>query len=91
MLWQKESSDADSMYIDLLKSTSIRKKANKKLKNQANDTAASVDFPKNDQIANRFRQVGNDKFKQHKFLDAMMLYNRSLCFAENGSEALSLA
>ncbi|KAJ6649304.1 SET and MYND domain-containing protein 4, partial [Pseudolycoriella hygida] len=34
---------------------------------------------------------GNEKFVMRKFMDAMSLYNKSLCFAENDSENIALA
>lgn len=46
---------------------------------------------KNDKTSSDVRTLGNKKFKEKEWLEAMSLYNQSLCYAENGSENVSLA
>lgn len=80
MLWQKESNDPDAMYVDLLASKS---------NTQPEEDVKKIG--KNDQAAHEYRKDGNQKLKKEIFYDAMKLFNKSLCFAENGSEAMGLA
>lgn len=46
---------------------------------------------KNNQRSTDLRMNGNVKFRQGHWLEAMKLYNQSLCFAETGSENVALA
>lgn len=76
MLWMRE---IDSLYIDLLK--------NKKY---------SVDFlslnsKKNNGLSELARLQGNQKYSHNDVKGAMVLYNKSICFAEMDSENLRLA
>lgn len=79
MLWQKESNADGALYIDLLKNTEYPL-ANSRLHRKKN-SAHSL----------RTRTEGNRKFAQNDLEGAMELYNQSICFAEKGSEHLSLA
>lgn len=80
MLWQKESNDPDAMYVDLLASKSNTQPEENEKK-----------IGKNDQVAHEYRKDGNQKLKTELFYNAMKLFNKSLCFAENGSETMGLA
>lgn len=83
MLWQKElNTDEDkdeAVYIDILRNTK-HPLANFRL-NRKKSNVHSL----------RTRTEGNRKFAQNDFEGAMELYNESICFAEKGSELLSLA
>jgi SET and MYND domain-containing protein 4 len=46
---------------------------------------------KNSKKAETFRNEGNSEFRQSKFYEALISYNKSLCHAENNSEKLGLA
>jgi SET and MYND domain-containing protein 4 len=46
---------------------------------------------KDNRIADKWRNEGNSLYKQRKFEDAVIAYNKSLCFAETGSKQLALA
>ncbi|XP_055295175.1 uncharacterized protein LOC129564948 [Sitodiplosis mosellana] len=94
MLWKKESNDRNAMYVDLFESSlnaqepvEVQYLLNKMSRLECN---TDVSYYKNDVIANTFRQFGNKKFEKGQFYDAMELYNKSLCFANNGSKALGL-
>lgn len=50
-----------------------------------------MDAKKNNSLAKKYRNAGNDLFRKQEFFDALMLYNRSLCVAETGSESISVA
>lgn len=51
---------------------------------------ASKKGKKQNQLALRLLNEGNDLFNQKKYVEAMFAYNRSLCFAEVGSREISL-
>lgn len=76
MLWQKETNG--DLYIDLFEEEyPILLCRLKRKKSNANALGA--------------RMIGNEKFKDGDYYGAMAEYNQSICFAENGSEYLSLA
>lgn len=50
-----------------------------------------MDAKKNNSLAKKFRNVGNDHFRKQEYFEALMLYNRSLCVAETGSESIPIA
>lgn len=78
MLWNKETNEKDAVYIELLK----------------NRQYPVGKFPlhckKNNKLSLSARENGNQKVKEGDFKDAMMLYNRSICLAED-KHHLSLA
>lgn len=39
-------------------------------------------FKKNEKHADKFRLLGNQEFKKRNFFEALLFYNKSLCFAE---------
>lgn len=79
MLWQKESISDQALYVDILQN--IRHPLENFRLNRKKSNALSL----------RTRTEGNEKFAQNDFEAAMELYNQSICFAEKGSEHLSLA
>lgn len=88
LLWQKESNDAGALYIDLFKDISANVRASVSV------FAASKNvhrIEKNNELSVEYRNQGDVKFQERKWFEAMNLYNSSLCFAENGSENVSLA
>lgn len=95
MLWKKESSKENSLYIDLCQSppgnpawiTEIYDKFQMETK-KIQETKPWI---KSDLLALEYRQKGNRFFAMNKWNEAMEWYNKSLCFAENGSEMLGLA
>lgn len=46
---------------------------------------------KNNFLSRNYRIAGNEQFACKKFKNAIVLYNKSLCFAENDSEELAIA
>lgn len=106
MLWKKETDQKNAMYINLFGSPTNSSESNdKKIKvifefyecfsGIAN--ARNGPFKKNTLKANEFRQFGNNCFHAThtgdawRWLHAIDWYNRSLCYAENGSEMMALA
>lgn len=85
MLWKKESNNQNVMYIDLFQSSSV------KIQYILYKFNLSAILNKSDVIANTFREMGNQMFKKHQFINAIELYNKSLCYAENGSTTIGLA
>ncbi|XP_037028896.1 SET and MYND domain-containing protein DDB_G0273589-like [Bradysia coprophila] len=79
MLWQKESDADGAAYIDLLQNTKLP--LGKFRLNRIKNNVQSI----------HARTEGNRKYGQNDFTGAMELYNESICFAEKGSEQLSLA
>lgn len=53
--------------------------------------ARSKPIPKSDFISHKLREEGNIQFGERNWSNAIKAYNYALCFAENGSEALSHA
>lgn len=46
---------------------------------------------KNNAHALKLRTLGNEQFQKKEFFDALLKYNHSLCFAEQGTEYLGIA
>lgn len=53
--------------------------------------ARSKPLPKSDVISHKLREEGNIEFGERNWSNAIKAFNYALCFAENGSEALSHA
>jgi hypothetical protein len=51
----------------------------------------NVEMEKSNKIADECRIIGNKLYSQRNFFDALVKYNESLCFAQDGSEAIGLA
>lgn len=83
-LWKKESATRDANYCDLFAQLGDwqYKRLSQELKEGKVTKSTDVS------IAHRLR--GNDFYHESKINEAMELYNKSLCFAENGTENLSL-
>lgn len=47
-------------------------------------------IPKNNELAQEYRRQGNDKWRCKDYFQALELYNKSICFAENDSEHLGI-
>lgn len=98
MLWKKESDDTNAMYVDLFKQSFGQESVATQYlltKMARADQNSDGFYYKNDTIANLFRQSGNNVAtktdNKNRFIEAMELYNKSLCFAENNSKNLGLA
>lgn len=88
LLWQKESNDEAALYIDIFKDISVD------FRDTVLATAKLKKFHrlnKNNVLSEAYRNKGNVQFQERKWLDAMHLYNASLCFAENDTENVALA
>lgn len=48
-------------------------------------------FKKSNKMADEYRTDGNRCYIRQEYLDALIYYNKSLCYAEQGSESLSFA
>lgn len=85
-LWVKEATIHNPLYIDLFdhfKKTSLFR--------EAVVEQVLSDAKKDDGLADQYRQSGNEWTAQNDFKAAIEQYNKSLCFAENGSVSHSLA
>ncbi|XP_031638613.1 SET and MYND domain-containing protein 4-like [Contarinia nasturtii] len=97
MLWKKESDQESSMYIDLFTSPLVDSEELDKIYNLHNYFSVTANArhgpfkEKNSEKSLHYRQKGNAMFNEAKWIDAMELYNQSLCYAENGSELMGLA
>ena len=86
VLWKKQSSSSgDACYIDLLSETEQENARDELAKSMCEGTN------KDDDISIDLRMEGNQRFKQQKWTEAMELYNRSLRYAPDGSENISLS
>ncbi len=89
-LWKKTSNIAGSSYVNLFEN--IRSGAVSFNSVMAPALRAMFSYTqKNDASSVNYREQGNQKFQQQKWCEAMSCYNQSLCFAEIGSENVSLA
>lgn len=85
MLWKKESNKSDALYVDYFV--------------DFGDELAKLDeiyeqsrpFEKFNEISIKLRDEGNAEFATQKYANAVKAYNYALCFAENGTDALSHA
>lgn len=91
-LWQTESPGIGSPYVDLFKSTSsdyrdwhVTREPAKGLENTLKH------HQKNNPMSLKARQTGNEKFNDGNWTEAMNFYNKSLCYAEIGSENVCFA
>lgn len=87
-LWQKEITASGAMYIDLfahLSDSRLRKNQNQFHEKIHQNSS------KDNEVSTKCRLKGNDSFQKHKIFDAIDQYNESLCFAENGTDMVSLA
>lgn len=90
MLWKKESTKSDSMYVDLFALNGGTANFEQLFQYIQREKPTST-LNKNGAMASRQRDKGNKYFAQGKWADAMESYNESLCYAENGSKNVSLA
>lgn len=93
MLWQKESTDRNALYIDLFQSPPNNSERIEEMYDMVQTSFETYKFcrEKSDELAEKYRQIGNRKFAEKKWPESLEWYNRSLCFAENGSKMLGLA
>lgn len=82
LLWQKESNKDDALFIDVFENVTDKNE----YVYQINETHA-----KSDQLAVAYREKGNEEFQVKHWVEAMNLYSKSLGFAQNDSENISLA
>lgn len=83
-LWKKELTPNGSMYVDLLKHLDSSQQITL-------PTLAVLKCNKSNAHSSKFRSDGNNKFREKQFVEAMELYNRSLCYAECGTELVAYA
>lgn len=89
MLWKKESNSTSAMYVDLFRGKSVAGVYTSGQMSKIVYKAGGL-FVKNDDMAEKCNLIGNQLFEEGRFIDAMEEYNKSLCFAENGSQKLAL-
>jgi SET and MYND domain-containing protein 4 len=46
---------------------------------------------KNNSLAKKYRNAGNDHFRKQEYFESLMVWNRCLCVAEKGSESIPIA
>lgn len=94
LLWKKETNNRSSIFVDILKKTRKDYNINSRIVAEEKEffkKLAQSTNRKTNQSSLNYRQNGNSKFMQQDWLEAMDLYNRSLCFAEVASENVSIA
>lgn len=81
MLWKKESTKQNAVYVDLFS-------LNGNLLNaeycEQRKTAENISFDKSDEISRQKRLEGNEIFLKGGWLNAMHKYNDSVCYAAQG-------
>lgn len=94
-LWEKEASSG--LYVDLFDENDVPESLQNefdifdKIKTKVIANQEYHFLAKDNKKSLAFRALGNDFFSKKNFTEAMKLYNKSLCFAENGTENISLA
>lgn len=86
VLWKKESTGKNACYIDLLSETEQNNFQHEFMKLMYGSV-----MNKNAGKSTELRTRGNQQFKAKNWEEAMDLYNKSLCYAPNDSENISLA
>lgn len=89
MLWKKESSKTDAVYVDFfkLKGYASLNGFFSAIQSNYEDTTCT----KSDVESLKKRKEGNKLFKEREFAAAMEKYNESLCYAKVRSDNISLA
>lgn len=92
MLWSKESNKADALYVDMfaLKGKRALNQFHSQLETECQERGHSTCVKSGAKALER-RNEGNKLFGKCQWSQAMELYNESLCYAEPGSEHISLA
>lgn len=85
-LWKKETDGAESVYVNIFENVCDNYSS---LLNQIQSLNLST--IKDDKSSTDYRNKGNAQFAKSKFVEAMELYNKSLCYAKVSSENVSLA
>lgn len=78
-IWKTESAGSSALYVDLFENTS-------KLPTNLQRAPEKCNA-----LSDKHRATGNGYFGRTAWADALECYNQSLCFAEPGSESMSLA
>lgn len=93
MLWKKESNKPNALYINLCESPTSGGNRIELLYDNLQNEFGIYEIPhvKSDGVATSYRNEGNRDYAKRKWEAAIWNYNKSMCFAENGSETLSLA
>lgn len=87
-LWKKGTTAHGPVYVDLF--PQLKKSRSSKIpRRTSEDNHQNIN--KDNEVSTKFRLLGNNMFQQHKITEAIDHYNESLCFAENGTENVSLA
>lgn len=87
-LWKREENQSGLKYVNLFASFL---EGNPQLPNQSKESIKLEQSQKNNQRSTELRSVGNAKFLSGNVFDAILYYNKSLCFAEIGSENVAQA
>lgn len=94
MLWKKETKNGNSIYVDLFEPTLEDNSIERQFKltnTERTKFRARGEFSKSDSTAYKLQSEGDFFRLSMLFTKALESYNKSLCFAENGSVALALA
>ncbi|XP_055298558.1 SET and MYND domain-containing protein 4-like [Sitodiplosis mosellana] len=89
MLWKKESSQKDALYVDffLLKGHAALNRFYSAIESHYEDSTCE----KSDEKSEKKRNEGNKLFQEREWAAAMEKYNESLSYAKHGSKNISLA
>lgn len=93
-LWRKESKKKGALYVNIFNNPRYDQKwltqTHQDILRNIETYKSKHPWIKSDIIAVEKRKIGNGLFAQAKYREAMEQYNKSLCFAENKSENISL-
>ncbi|XP_037032561.1 SET and MYND domain-containing protein 4-like [Bradysia coprophila] len=94
LLWKKETNELGSAFVDITKKVRSNSAITSRIAAEEKEFSKKLSEStkiKTNRLSVTYRENGNSKFKQQNWMEAMELYNQSLCYAEIGSENVSMA
>lgn len=85
VMWQKESKKKDALYVDI-RAPRDAKSSTYSLSNYEAVKKLIEVQPKDNELSTKYRKEGNGAFAEKNWSTAARLYNKSLCFAETGTQ-----
>lgn len=92
MLWKKESTHKNALYIDLCQSMPNDSKPIEEMYTAVEQSLESNkdSYEKCDEKSEKYLKLGKASFDKKKWTEALEYWNMSLCFAENRSKLLGV-
>lgn len=94
LLWKRETNELGALFVDITKKARANSAITSRIAAEEREFSKKLSESKNiktNQLSVIYRENGNSKFMQRNWMEALELYNQSLCYAEIGSENVSMA